>query len=265
MIILCPECQKEISDQAKSCPHCGYPIKKRFAGIKAFGWIILSLFVWNTFFTVYNAISQWILFPLGAAILNLNTTLGSIIFIIVLFGISATVSLYLTLVIASIFNRTKTQAIISASIVAFLCVTTLIFNVNNPVYWGVSIFSVIVWYVVAYKKGKEGNDDFIPSVPVILITIGVCIAANIIVGAIGAHKAEKEYEESLAAYEESIQEEIAENEYNYILNTSSGIFHSLDCPYAPKPQNGAYQLSHKSYGELVNNDGYRPCEHCLLR
>ncbi|RPJ50952.1 MAG: zinc-ribbon domain-containing protein, partial [Methanobacteriota archaeon] len=24
-IVNCPECQKEISDQAVMCPHCGYP------------------------------------------------------------------------------------------------------------------------------------------------------------------------------------------------------------------------------------------------
>ena len=27
-LINCPECKKEISDQATICPHCGYPIKK---------------------------------------------------------------------------------------------------------------------------------------------------------------------------------------------------------------------------------------------
>lgn len=26
-LINCPECQKEISDKAASCPHCGYPIE----------------------------------------------------------------------------------------------------------------------------------------------------------------------------------------------------------------------------------------------
>lgn len=26
-LIKCPECGKEISDRAVSCPHCGYPIK----------------------------------------------------------------------------------------------------------------------------------------------------------------------------------------------------------------------------------------------
>ena len=28
-LIHCPECDKEISDQVRSCPHCGYPLKKR--------------------------------------------------------------------------------------------------------------------------------------------------------------------------------------------------------------------------------------------
>jgi hypothetical protein len=27
-LIICPECGKEISSQAESCPHCGFPIKK---------------------------------------------------------------------------------------------------------------------------------------------------------------------------------------------------------------------------------------------
>ena len=28
MIIQCPECQKEISDKAKKCPHCGFPVAR---------------------------------------------------------------------------------------------------------------------------------------------------------------------------------------------------------------------------------------------
>ena len=28
-LIKCPECQREISDQAVSCPHCGFPLAKR--------------------------------------------------------------------------------------------------------------------------------------------------------------------------------------------------------------------------------------------
>lgn len=32
-IIKCPECQKEVSDSAISCPHCGYGVKKHFDDI----------------------------------------------------------------------------------------------------------------------------------------------------------------------------------------------------------------------------------------
>ena len=28
-LITCPECAKNVSDQAASCPHCGYPVAKR--------------------------------------------------------------------------------------------------------------------------------------------------------------------------------------------------------------------------------------------
>ena len=27
-LIKCPECEKEISDQAASCPHCGHPVSR---------------------------------------------------------------------------------------------------------------------------------------------------------------------------------------------------------------------------------------------
>ena len=32
-LINCAECLKEISDQAKFCPHCGYPLKKKGKGL----------------------------------------------------------------------------------------------------------------------------------------------------------------------------------------------------------------------------------------
>lgn len=32
MLIKCPECQKEISEHAKCCPHCGYPINETKPG-----------------------------------------------------------------------------------------------------------------------------------------------------------------------------------------------------------------------------------------
>jgi hypothetical protein len=29
-LISCPECRKEASDQAKACPHCGYPFARHY-------------------------------------------------------------------------------------------------------------------------------------------------------------------------------------------------------------------------------------------
>ncbi len=31
-LINCPECLKEVSDNAKACPHCGFPLKKKGKG-----------------------------------------------------------------------------------------------------------------------------------------------------------------------------------------------------------------------------------------
>ena len=28
-LIKCPECELQVSDKALSCPHCGYPMKKK--------------------------------------------------------------------------------------------------------------------------------------------------------------------------------------------------------------------------------------------
>ncbi|MCJ7837482.1 zinc ribbon domain-containing protein [Cuneatibacter sp. NSJ-177] len=35
-LIQCPECKEEISDHAKKCPHCGYPIKKTSRNLAIF-------------------------------------------------------------------------------------------------------------------------------------------------------------------------------------------------------------------------------------
>jgi uncharacterized membrane protein HdeD (DUF308 family) len=54
-LINCPECQKEISDQATACPHCGHPMKrpttieatgKKWKGIQLFSGIafIIGIF-----------------------------------------------------------------------------------------------------------------------------------------------------------------------------------------------------------------------------
>ena len=29
MLILCPECEMQVSDKAVSCPHCGYPLRSK--------------------------------------------------------------------------------------------------------------------------------------------------------------------------------------------------------------------------------------------
>ena len=33
-LILCPECKKEVSNEAGTCPHCGYPLKPQTAGFR---------------------------------------------------------------------------------------------------------------------------------------------------------------------------------------------------------------------------------------
>ncbi len=33
-LILCPECHKEVSNEAESCPHCGYPLKPKVPGLR---------------------------------------------------------------------------------------------------------------------------------------------------------------------------------------------------------------------------------------
>ena len=32
MLIACPECSGQVSDKAKACPHCGYPVKELGSG-----------------------------------------------------------------------------------------------------------------------------------------------------------------------------------------------------------------------------------------
>ena len=40
-IIQCPECKKEISNQATSCPHCGYKLKETAQGMGGCGLFLL--------------------------------------------------------------------------------------------------------------------------------------------------------------------------------------------------------------------------------
>lgn len=36
-LITCPECGKQISDQAEACPNCGYPLKKQTVSVASHG------------------------------------------------------------------------------------------------------------------------------------------------------------------------------------------------------------------------------------
>lgn len=40
-LINCPECKKEISDQAKTCPHCGFPLKEESLETIAYKAVVL--------------------------------------------------------------------------------------------------------------------------------------------------------------------------------------------------------------------------------
>jgi len=40
-IIKCPECNKDISNQAVSCPHCGYRLKETPQSMSGCGWFLL--------------------------------------------------------------------------------------------------------------------------------------------------------------------------------------------------------------------------------
>ena len=42
-LINCPECLKEVSDNAKMCPHCGFPLKKKGKGF-AIASLVLGIF-----------------------------------------------------------------------------------------------------------------------------------------------------------------------------------------------------------------------------
>lgn len=36
MLLTCPECQNQVSDQAETCPKCGYPVKKMMERMRIF-------------------------------------------------------------------------------------------------------------------------------------------------------------------------------------------------------------------------------------
>ncbi len=36
MLLSCPECKKQVSDQAKACPNCGYPVEEMLKKTRIF-------------------------------------------------------------------------------------------------------------------------------------------------------------------------------------------------------------------------------------
>lgn len=78
-LITCPECRKEISDQAEACPHCGYPLRKKIEARK----------IGNKIEKTSNAIAKfgWNLFMLGFLVIILVISTPIIITILAaLFG-----------------------------------------------------------------------------------------------------------------------------------------------------------------------------------
>jgi len=59
-LIKCAECGKEISDQAKVCPHCGLPLKKKGKGLAIASFVlgivscVYSIGIVSTAFTPYS-------------------------------------------------------------------------------------------------------------------------------------------------------------------------------------------------------------------
>lgn len=43
LLINCPACGREISSEAKKCPHCGHPQKKKNQNHPSNGWFALRL------------------------------------------------------------------------------------------------------------------------------------------------------------------------------------------------------------------------------
>lgn len=50
-LIQCPECGKEISDQAESCPHCGNPLRPVVIESTSKKWKTATVIAWIVFLT----------------------------------------------------------------------------------------------------------------------------------------------------------------------------------------------------------------------
>lgn len=56
--VACPSCQKDVSDKAFDCPHCGHPIRKPKRGF--FGKIIKWLFILFNLLMLFWLISYFV-------------------------------------------------------------------------------------------------------------------------------------------------------------------------------------------------------------
>ena len=79
-MIKCPECGKEISEKAKSCPNCGHPHPKKQGNYRIFNILLLIFGVLMAFAVLRSAggIQQ----NINAAIISRCLILGSISFLI---------------------------------------------------------------------------------------------------------------------------------------------------------------------------------------
>ncbi len=54
MLIKCPECQEQTSDQAAACPHCGLPIKVVKKGEPWWIWVLIIGIIAYAVITYYG-------------------------------------------------------------------------------------------------------------------------------------------------------------------------------------------------------------------
>lgn len=101
-LIICPECKKNISDKAKACPHCGFPmqgqgegklasiLRTSYLGRLLRGEYTLCLTFWLCFFAVSLAVNIFIfLFQQPLTWQLIPPTYGRTVFAIMLFAFYA--------------------------------------------------------------------------------------------------------------------------------------------------------------------------------
>ena len=97
-IIKCPECKREISDQADKCPHCGYPLRNKFETNKPMN-SVLGIVLGAIFF-----IASFVLFLLYALLQNLTISTKRLLLIL---GIVTLVCSIFEFLLASVQSKKK--------------------------------------------------------------------------------------------------------------------------------------------------------------